>query len=141
MSPYDAVVAFSSQVGRHTGLSVVVSPSPLRDPAPHAKVAVRKILRSRKTTSSAKEYEIRLFVSVDGRVESETGLKLAVDACQVLVDYLLEVTRLEDELGAVIPNTRITVTVNEDDGILEDPENGNVAWVEDIHFVTIWIPA
>jgi hypothetical protein len=140
MTPHAAVLAFAAQLGRHTGIKVIVSPSPLKEPAPHAKVAVRKILRAKTPGGATSEYEVRLIVSADGRVESETGLKLAVEACTALVDYLSTVSRLEDGNGAPIASTRIRETVNEDDGILEDPENGNVAWIDDLHYVSAWIP-
>lgn len=140
MTPYEAIALFSGQIARHTRITTITSPSPLKDPAPHVKVAVRKILRSSRTQASKGSYEIRLFVSVDGMVESDTGLRLAVEACQALVDYLANVTRLEHLDGAAIADTRVTATVNEEDGILEDPDNGNVAWIDDVHFVTLSIP-
>jgi hypothetical protein len=140
MTPYDATLAFAEQLRNRTGLKVIVSPSPLKEPAPHVKVNVRKILRAKAPAAAASEYELRLIVSADGKVESETGLKLAVEACTALVDYLGSASRLEDAVGAAIAGTRIKETVNEDDGILEDPENGNVAWIDDLHYVSVWIP-
>lgn len=141
MIAYDAVVAFKDQVTRRTGLKTVLAPTPLKDPGPVVKISVRKVLRHAAVQARQDpEREIRLTVRLDGMVESLTGLKAAVEACDALASFLTGATRLEDDTGASIASTRVTETVNEEDGILEDPESGAVAWVQDDHFVTIRLP-
>lgn len=141
MKAYDAVKLFSAQITRSTGCKTILAPSPLKEPGPHVRVVVRKVVTPLKPKAAQSEREIRLYVSVDGSAESETGLRMALETCEALSDYLSGCTRLEDQFGAAISSTRVTSRANEDDGILEDPDNGNVAWLDDLHFVTLFIPA
>lgn len=140
MKAFDAVKLFESQVRRDTGLKVVLMPSPLKEQGPHVKLSVRKVVSTKAPRAAQSEREIRLFVSLDGSVESETGLKLALDACEALTAYLVVCERLKDATGAIIANTRIISKSNDDDGILQDPDKETVAWLDDLHFVSVFIP-
>jgi hypothetical protein len=141
MNAIGAVLLFRSQIERHTGLKVILAPSPLKEPGVHVKIVVRKVLVPERPKAAQNTHEVRLYVSIDGSVESDTGLALALSACETLGAYLTTCTRLEDEHGEQIANTRVVSTANEDDGILQDPDNGNLAWLDDLHFVTLSIPA
>jgi hypothetical protein len=137
----EAARLFVEQLRRRTLQKVVFLPSPLKEPGPHISVAIRKIVVPKKPRAAAAEHEVRLYVTMEGKVESETGRDMAVDLCESLSTYLDSATRLEDADGNQIANTRITATVNEDDGILGDPDDDKVAWIDDLHYVTIAYPA
>jgi hypothetical protein len=141
MTGFDVAHLFGGQLLRRTGLKVVLRPSPLKEPGPHVDVAVRKIVVPKGTKAASEQHELRLYVFMQGSVESNTGLEMAMDACETLATYLESITRLEDVDGNPIANTRVTSTVNEDDGILSDPEDEKIAWLDDLYSVNIWYPA
>jgi hypothetical protein len=141
MMAFAAVKYFEAQLARATGLKVILAPSTLKEPGPHVKLALRKVVVPKTPKAAQASKTVRLFAVVDGSAESETGLRLALEACEAMADYLVHCVRLEDETGTAIADTRIESTVNEDDGILQDPDNGNIAWLDDTHFVSITIPA
>jgi hypothetical protein len=141
MNAYESVKLFEAQVRRATGLKVVLMPSPIKEPGPHVKLAVRKVVSTKAPRAAQGEREVRLFASLDGNVESETGLKLALEACEKLAVYLVACERLEDAQGAAIANTRVISKSNDDDGILQDPDKETVAWLDDLHYVSVFIPA
>lgn len=143
MKAFEALTLFRAQIERRSGLKVVLVPSPVKEAAPTIRLSLRKVVAQRSTVRerTVVARELRMTLALDGKVESETGLRLAAEACESLLDFLGSATRLEDALGNPVPSTTISVTVNQDDGILEDPENGAVAWIRDEHFVAISIPA
>jgi hypothetical protein len=140
MKAFDAVKFFEAQIARRTGLKVVLMPSPLSEPGVHVKLSCRKVLRL-KVGPRLGEREVRLYAVVDGSVESETGLGMAIDACEGLATYLAGCDRLEDANGDAIANTRVVATTNDNDGILQDPDKDSVAWLDDLYFVVLTIPA
>jgi hypothetical protein len=137
----DVAKLFEAQLARRTGAKVILAPSPLKEPGPHITVKVRKVIAPKMPRGAMRAHELRLYVSVEGKVESETGRKMAIDTCEAASTYLAEVSHLEDEGGNPIPNTRVIATINEDDGILGDPDDDKVAWIDDLHYVTIAYPA
>jgi hypothetical protein len=141
MKAFEAVKLFEEQLARGTGLKVVLMPNALKEPGIHIKLSCRKVLKEKLGARPTGEREIRLYVYVDGSVISETGLGLALDACESLASYLAGCSRLEGALGAPIANTRVVSTTNEGDGILQDPDKDEVAWLDDLYFVSIMIPA
>jgi len=142
MTAYEALELFQNQLAHRTGLKVALVPSPIKEAAPTVRVALRKIVAVRDTQANRTggKKELRLTVALDGKVESATGLRLACEACETLAAFMGSVKRLEDEEGQPVPDCTVTSSANPDDGILEDPENGNVAWVRDEHSATISIP-
>lgn len=144
MTFYEALVLFRDQVKRKTGLKVVVAPSPIKESGPYVKIAVRKPRRQKTPVtmgaSSIDEASLRLSVSVGAVVESETGLKQALDASETLQVFLEDAKRLENEEGKPIAGSGISSSSDENDSILEDPESGAKAWVDDLYYVDIEIP-
>lgn len=142
MTAFEAVSLFAKQIERSTGLKVIIVPSPIKDAAATVRLGIRKVLNLRDTQAHRimGKREVRLTVAIDGKVESLTGLRLAVEACETMSAYLASARRLEDEGGVPLADHSIEASSNPDDGILEDPDNGEVAWVRDEHFVTISIP-
>jgi len=141
MKAYDAVKLFEAQLARGTGLKVVLMPNALKEPGIHLKLSCRKVLKEKLGAKPTGEREIRLYVYVDGSVISETGLRMALDACESLASYLAGCTRLESDQGLPIANTRVVATTNDGDGILQDPDKDEVAWLDDLYFVSLTIPA
>mgnify|MGYP006910160268 CR=1 FL=1 len=142
MTAYECVELFRRQLERRTGLKVVLVPSPVKDSGPVVRIALRKVLVANDTVGNrrAAKREVKLTVALDGRVESATGLRLACDAIESVAAFLRIGTRLETAEGDPIPEASITSTINPDDGVLEDPDSGAVAWIRDEHFVVISMP-
>lgn len=143
MTAFDATKLFQAQLARAlTGLSwlkVIILPNPLQEPGCVVSIAVRKPKREQ-TTKLVQVRTLRILVSISGRIESETGLKMAMDAIEAVSGFLLSATHLEDKDGHPIADARITTTPVDDDGILEDPETGGKAWVREDFPVSINLP-
>jgi hypothetical protein len=146
MMPEEAPELFRVQIAERTGLKTVILPVPLEEAGPVVKIAVRKVLNRVATYGDRKGQAtaIRMAISLDAKVESLTGLRAAITACNTLSRYLVPGLRLERKNGdgdlEGIPGTRFEVQVNEDDSILEDPEVGKVAWVRDQYIITLQLP-
>lgn len=143
MTAFDVVHLFEKQIARRTGLKTVLAPSPLKEPGPHVKVLVRKVSLPARPVAAQGHRELRLYVSLEGRLESDAGLKLALGGCESLAGYLLTTPglHLEDETGAAIANTRITATPDENDGLVGDPDDDKVAWADELIYVSVFYPA
>jgi hypothetical protein len=141
---YEALTAYREQLKRHTGLKVVLAPSVLKESDVTVKIAVRRPLI--KNNSMARgpaatlEKTLKLFVTLEGVIESEVGLKYALAASESLQEYFAVQRNLEDATGKGIPNSRITISADESDSILEDPESGAKAWTNEAYSVEITIP-
>ncbi|HOX30914.1 MAG TPA: hypothetical protein PLB91_01215 [Spirochaetales bacterium] len=141
MTANQAADYFEKQLARRTGLKVVHLPSPLKEPGVHIKMLERKVIVPRSPKAAQSSHELRLYVSVSGSCESETGRREAVAACETLAEYLKDELHLENDAGLPIAGTRITSSISEDDGILGDPDNEKLAWIDDLHYVAISYPA
>lgn len=140
ITAFQGAVLFRDQIARRTGLKTLLMPGVMKEAGPVVKVSVRKAVCVLPTKGGPARRTLRLTVAVEGVVESETGLKLCLEAVETLSAYLETSRRLEDEVGDQIPDSLVLTKVNEDDGILEDPETGAKAWVRDEFFVDITLP-
>ncbi len=144
MTPYEALELFRAQVERRTGLKSLLLPCAVKEAGLVVTIAVRKTpvnADTQRTRAVASCCDLRLVVAAEGKVESLTGLKMAVDGCWALAKYFSKPgLHLEDEEGYAVPGTRVMETINPEDGILEDPESGKISWVRDEHFITITLP-
>jgi len=141
MNANQAATYFEKQLTRRTGLKVVHLPSPLKGPGVHIKMLERKVIVPHSPKAAQSSHELRLYVAVSGSCESDTGRRDAVAACETLAEYLQAELHLEGDEGLPIAGTRVTATISEDDGILGDPDNERLAWIDDLHYVTVSYPA
>jgi len=141
---WDQVLLLVAQIGRHTGLKTLLLPLAIKEPGLCVKIAARKVSTSRDLYTDRRPVSgtvVQAAVSIESRVESHTALRNAVDACEALARYAVGADRLEDKDGKPIPNLRLEMKPNNDDGLLEDPDNDKVAWVRVEYLVTITQPA
>lgn len=144
MTFFSALKLFERQIARRTELKVVLAPCPIKDAGPICKVLLRKPLRLKDPvtmgSASIEEATIKLAVSIEGSIESETGLKLALDASEALQNFLKDAKRLEDEDGNPVAGSAISIKSDVNDSVLEDPESGDKAWIEDVFYVDVELP-
>jgi hypothetical protein len=139
MTAYDAAVLFKKQIERNTLLKTVLMPTPLKESGPVVKVAVRKLIVRKRDYGSrvAPIREVRLSVMVEATVEGQRALELAMDACEIVGEFMRSTTRLQDKTGSDIPGSRIESFFDEEDSVLDDPDTGKVSWITDEYRVTI----
>ncbi len=140
LNAWDQVQLLVAQIGRHTGLKTLLLPLAIKEPGLCVKVAARKVSTGRDLYTDRRPVAgtvVQAAVSIESRVESHTALRNAVDACEALARYAIEADRLEDQDGKPIANLRLEMKSNDDDGLLEDPDNDKVAWVRVEYLVTI----
>lgn len=143
-SVMEVLELFRKQIERHTGLKTVLVPSPIKEPGLVGKIALRKLLLATSTFRDRTEdggITLRISVSVESRIESQTAFRKAVDSLEALVRYARGASRLEDESGKPIPNATLRSSLGDDDGILEDPDNERVAWLREEVLFEVTIPA
>jgi hypothetical protein len=143
MTAIDVAHLFEKQIARRTGIKTILAPSSLKESGPHVKVLVRKVLVPARPAAAQGQHELRLYVSLEGKLESDTGLKMALDDCESLAVYILTTPslHLEDETGKAIANTLITAKPDENDGLVGDPDDDKVAWADDLIYVSVFYPA
>jgi hypothetical protein len=87
------------------------------------------------------ERHLKLVVSLDGSIISDEGTANFLEASDVLQTYMAEgIRNLENAAGAAIPNTRIVMTPDENDSVMDDPESDEKAWYNDVFYVEITLP-
>lgn len=110
------------------------------------KVSLLKTYREPDPPAAENRRTIRVRVQVSGTAESMTGLQQALEAIELLDDYLREPDiRLEEavendkSMQSVrrIPNTRIIQQVSKEDSFVSDPASDEVQHVDDDRIVLI----
>jgi hypothetical protein len=143
-SAMDVLDLFRKQVERHSGLKTVLVPSPIKEPGLVGKIALRKLMPAKSTFHDRKEdgvITLRISVSVESRIESQSAYRKAVDSLESLVRYARAASRLEDEAGKPILNATLRASLGDDDGLLEDPDNERFAWLREEILFEVTIPA
>jgi len=150
LNSYEALEMFAKQLERNvSGTSsfktkVVVTPSSIDEAGVIIKVSLLKTFIPDVVPAGKKSRTLRVRVTVKGRAESMTGLKQATEAIEALDDYLLSdnlrLEVLEDWGPRLIPNSRITQRVSEEDSFIDSPDSITVQDVQDDRFVIITFP-
>lgn len=156
MESFDAVIMLADQILRNVGngkrfkTKVVITPSSVSESGVIIKVSVLKSALDTRTNATANTRNLRVRVSVCGRVESHTGLAQALECIELLDKYFAcpQGKRLETSvkdgknlLFVPVPNTRIVQTVSLDDSFIDSPDTTQVQDVQDDRILTITIPS
>jgi len=143
MTAFRATKLFQAQLERAlaglTWCKVILLPNTVGDTSLLVSIAVRKPER-KQATMGVKVRTLKLIVAVTGRIESETGLEMAMDAIEAVSAFLLGAKYLEDDTAVPIADMRISSEISDEDGILEDPETGGRAWAREEFSVSINLP-
>ena len=155
MTSYDVMQLFAEQLERNVQstqdckVKVVITPSSIREKGVVIKVSLLKTTPDKVYQAKTESRSVRLRVSVQGTIESQEGLRQAVEMVEALDRYLQdEKLRLEkiiegeNSMQAVrkIPNTRITCKLSEEDSFIDNPDSTDVQDIQDDRTVTITIP-
>lgn len=150
MTSYEAFNAFFEQVKtlctKRNTLKVVKSPTSIKEKGVIVKIAMLKSYPQGSPKQNDSKV-IRVRLSVEGTLESETGLKQAMDTIDILDDYLICATpgdlsatlNLEDK-GKPIPNTRIITQISVEDSFIDSPDAITVQDLQDERYITITYP-
>ncbi len=137
MTAYQVVQAFEQQIARHCAVKTTISPLAIREAGILVKIVPRKVI----INSTMPALEVRLSLVIENRVDSELALATLLGACQTIGQYALTCTRLEDDTGAIVANSRIRITTDAEDALYEDPETESILWAREEYQVTINVPA
>lgn len=115
LTSYDVFELFSSQLENATGEKVVLTPSSINEKGIVLKTSLLKTFQPALPRGTLATRTARIRVSVCGRAESLTGLRLAAETIEKLDRYLNSERgkRLEDRDGVPVPNSRITTLIQE----------------------------
>lgn len=155
MRSYKTMQLFAEQLKRNVQstqdckVKVVVTPSSINEKGVVIKVSLLKTTPDAIYQAKTECRSVRLRVSVQGTIESQEGLKQAVEMIESLDHYLDDTKlRLEEIIEGAngtqairkIPNTRITCKLSEEDSFIDNPDSTDVQDVQDDRTVTITIP-
>lgn len=155
MKSYDVMTLFAQQLERSIASSdecktkVVITPSSVNEKGVVIKISLLKTFPDMVFQARNHSRTVKLRVSVCGTVESQTGLKQAIQMIQSLDSYLFqdnlrleEIVEGENSLQSVrkIPNTRITQQISNEDSFFTNPDSTDVQDVQDDRTVIITVP-
>jgi hypothetical protein len=147
MTSFEALRFFAARLERHivsgkSAIKVVPTPSPINERGLVVKVSALKSYAQSEPKGVRASRFLRLRVSVQGGVESLTGLERALDAIEALDDYLggSRSLRLERTDGSGAAGSRVIQTISREDGFFDDPDSAEARSVRDDRVVTITIP-
>lgn len=138
---FDAMNLFAAQLERHITEKVVLLPTALDEAGVTVRVSMRKTYLSNERNAPRKTRVVKMRLAVEGSVEAQEGLKLALNAMEEIDAYLdnIQSIRLEDAEGIPIPDTRFTETISEDDSFLPSPDSTNVQDALDERLITLYL--
>ena len=150
LNSYSVLNAFAKQLERNISgegfhTKVVVTPSSINEKGVVIKVSLLKTFIPNDVPASRSSRTLRVRVSVAGTVASMTGLKQAVEAIEALDEFFKTAPlRLEaaGEDGGVklIPNSRITQHVIQEDSFIDSPDSTAVQDAQDDRIILITFP-
>lgn len=150
MTSFNAFNLFFTQLKKlsttENSIKFVKAPTSLKETGAIVKVSMLKAFPQGQPRVN-KSNMIRVRVSVEGTIESETGLKQAMDTIEILDEYLLcstpgtesAVLHLEDE-NKPIPNSRIITQISVEDSFIDSPDATTVQDLQDERIITITYP-
>jgi len=146
MKTIEALKNFVAQLERNLSLGedktkVILTPASVSEKGLVIKVGIKKTYLSSQTQGIRTTRVLKVRLAIAGAIESETGLKQAVNAIEALDAYLEKPRNLEDASGKQVPDTRILQTISQEDSFIDSPDSTEVQDALDERTVTITIPA
>lgn len=143
MNTYQVLNLFARQIERSTNEKVIVTPSSVKERGVVIKASLLKTWLPSVPKGTYGTRTVRIRLSVCGTAESHTGLLLAVAAIEKLDRHLIQSpkgSRLQDQDGKTIPNTRIVTVISEEDSFFDSPDSVAVQDVQDDRICIITFP-
>jgi hypothetical protein len=134
---FDAMNLFAAQLKRDLELKVLVLPVSIKEKGVVVTLAMRKTHTQSDRSGAARVVKMRL--AVEGSVESQKGLELALNAIEAIDAYLEKPRNLSDSSGSPIANTRIVQSVSEEDSFLPTPDSTDVQDAIDERLVILYL--
>ena len=153
MKSFDVLNLFVKQIERNIvstdfRTKVVLTPTSLKEAGLIIKVSLLKCYSQTVPKGIKAQRMVRIRLQVAGRIESQKGLEQACAAIEALDNYFgcktesneTTVVLLEDHDGNSIPNTRIRVSINQEDSFIDTPDSIEVQDLEDDRIIIISFP-
>lgn len=149
LTSYEALLAFAAQLERNIAVEdsktkIVITPSSVKEKGLVIKVSLLKTYLQSEPKLIRASRMLRVRVSVAGAAESQTGLKQALGAIEVLDDFFgrhdLRLEAIDKGFCMGVPNSRIRQEISQEDSFFDSPDSTEVQDVQDDRIITITIP-